>query len=98
VPELALSCEVEREDVAGAPNEDDGRDDNGESGLDAADWPSSMADPGSAGQSRMTQRRRFFVSVWTCIRQGKVYTAGKGTVQEDRGGTYYVQVTYAGAS
>jgi len=41
---------LSREDEAGAPVEDDGRDDNGESGLDAADW-SSLADPAGAGWS-----------------------------------------------
>jgi hypothetical protein len=34
------------DDDAGAPIEDDGRDGNGESGLDAAEW-SSVADPGN---------------------------------------------------
>jgi hypothetical protein len=37
-------------DGAGAPIEDDGRDDAGESGLDAVEW-SSLADPGNAGWS-----------------------------------------------
>lgn len=41
---------LSRADAAGAPIEDDGRDDRGESGLEAADW-SSLADPGNAGWS-----------------------------------------------
>lgn len=39
---------LSREDAAGAPVEDDGRDDSGESGLNATDW-SSLEDAGSAG-------------------------------------------------
>jgi hypothetical protein len=47
---LLLSRE---DDNVGAPIEDDGRDDSGESGLDAVECSSftSLADPGNAGRS-----------------------------------------------
>jgi len=50
LPVLTWARSREVDDVAGASTEDDGRDDNGESGLDTADW-SSLADPGKAGWS-----------------------------------------------